>query len=277
MLGRQSGYRRGGRSAWKMRLVMALILAGFSLCSYYGSSEYNEVTGEKQYISLTPHQEIALGLQAAPQMMKQHGGLHPSQEHQDIVDKIGWKLVNQSDAAKTEWKFDFHLLRDSQTINAFALPGGQCFITAALYGRLKTEGQVAGVMGHEIAHVIARHGAQRMAKQRLTQGLTGAVLVAADPSGQSGQMAQMVAGMINMKYGREDELESDRLGVKFMVDAGYDPRSMIEVMKVLAEASGGRSQPEFFSTHPNPDNRIEKIEAAIRAEFPNGVPSNLIK
>ena len=86
----------------------------------------------------------------------------------------------------------------------------------------------------------------------------------------------MIGNLVNMKYGRDDELESDTLGVRFMADAGYDPRAMIEVMKILAEASGGGGrQPEFFSTHPNPDNRIQRIEDAIRAVFPNGVPEGL--
>jgi predicted Zn-dependent protease len=81
--------------------------------------------------------------------------------------------------------------------------------------------------------------------------------------------------MITMKYGREDELQSDRLGVRFMADAGYDPRSLIGVMEVLAEASGGARQPEFMSTHPDPGNRIGEIEKAIEEEFPNGVPDDL--
>jgi predicted Zn-dependent protease len=80
-----------------------------------------------------------------------------------------------------------------------------------------------------------------------------------------------------MSYGRDDELESDALGVRFMSEAGYDPRAMIEVMKILAKASGGARQPEFFSTHPNPENRIEKIQETIRKLYPLGVPAHLVK
>ena len=83
--------------------------------------------------------------------------------------------------------------------------------------------------------------------------------------------------MVNMSYEREDELESDYLGVRFMSEAGYDPRGMIRVMEILAESSGGQRQPEFFSTHPNPENRIQKIQLAIQKTFPNGVPEGLIK
>lgn len=254
--------------------MVAVVVAVFALISYFRSASYNEVTGEKQYIALTPRQEIAMGLQAAPEMAKQHGGLHPDTQAQALVDRVGSKLVQRSSARETPWQFDFHLLRDPQTVNAFALPGGQVFITAALFDRFKTEGQLAGVLGHEVGHVVARHSAQRIAKSSLTQGLIGAVVVASGDQ-RSAQAAMMIGQMVNMKYGREDEIESDVLGVRFMAKAGYDPRSLIGVMKILKEAGGGRSQPEFFSTHPDPDNRIERIKEAIAAAFPNGVPDGL--
>jgi predicted Zn-dependent protease len=274
--------RQGGRRGAGARLIMALIVAGAAIFSFIGSREFNPVTGENQYISLTQEQEIALGLQAVPQMITQHGGLYPDPELQEYVDEIGYRLVQYSEAADLGYQYEFHLLADPETINAFALPGGPVFITMALYEQLETEGQLAGVLGHEIAHVVARHGAQRMANAELTEGLIGAVVVASsDPDRpQSGQQAAQVAAyvgqMVNMKYGRDDELESDRLGVRFMLDAGYDPRAMIGVMEILAAAGGGARQPEFFSTHPNPDNRIGQIEAAIAAELPNGVPDGLI-
>ncbi len=262
--------RRGGSA----RLLIGLAIAGFALFSYCGSREFNPVTGKKQYLSMSPRQEIALGLQAVPQMVQQHGGLYPDQREQDFVDRVGWQVVNASRAKETDWQFDFHLLDDPRTVNAFALPGGPVFITTALYSRLETEGQLAGVLGHEVGHVVARHSAQRIAKQKLTQGLIGAVLVAAQGGG-SAQMAQMIANMVNMKYGREDELQSDQLGVDFMADAGYDPRSMVHVMRILKEAAGGARQPEFFSTHPDPENRVGRIQEAIQAKFPNGVPAGL--
>jgi len=275
--GRQPSYPRRGfgqRRGSKLRIVIGLGIALFSIFSYFGSKSYNPVTGEKQYLSMTPHQEVALGLQAAPQMMQQHGGLHPNDRDQQVVDRVGQSLVRANPEIPDDWRFDFHLLRDDRTINAFALPGGQCFITYALYNKLQTEGQLAGVLGHEIGHVVARHGAQRMAKGRLTQGLIGAVATASESQGTA-QAAAMIGQMINMKYGREDELESDQLGVVFMARAGYDPTGMIAVMKILAEASGGESRSEFFSTHPSPDNRIGRIKEAIERVFPNGVPADL--
>ena len=265
-------------SAFKVRLFIGLVMAGFALFSYLSSKKYNPVTGENQYISITPRQEIAMGLQAAPKMIAQYGGLFPNQKAQDLIDAIGMKLVRESEAKQTEWNYDFHLLADSKTVNAFALPGGQVFITNALFSRLKTRGQLAGVLGHEIAHVIARHSAQRLAKQQLTQGLIGSILIGSGGERSTAQAASMIGNMINMKYGREDEIESDTLGVQFMSEAGFDPRGMIQVMKVLAEASGGIDrQADFFSTHPSPANRINKIKNAISKQFPNGVPDHLIK
>ncbi len=97
-----------------------------------------------------------------------------------------------------------------------------------------------------------------------------------NPNSQaSAALVQMVGQLVNLKYGRNDEIESDKLGVKFLAEAGYDPRSMIEVMKILKEAAGGGRQPEFFSSHPNPDNRIQRIEQAIKEQFPKGLPSGL--
>jgi len=281
-------FRRGrigglGRSSRASRLLIAAFVVIVSLVSYFGASVYNPVTDEEQYISMTVDQEIALGLQAAPEMAAQYGGLHPDQEAQALIDQVGERLVSQSAAANTEYRFEFNLLADDETINAFALPGGPIFITAGLMKRLQSEGELAGVLGHEIGHVVARHSAEHIAKAQLTEGLTGAAVIAAyDPDNPaSGEQAAAVAAMIgqavNMRYGREDELESDRLGVRFMAEAGYDPRALIRVMEVLREASSGAQQPEFFSTHPNPDRRIEQIQAAIDQQFPDGVPEGLIE
>jgi predicted Zn-dependent protease len=260
---------------------MAAAVAIFALISYFGSRQFNPVTQEDQYIGITTDQEIALGLQAAPEMAAEFGGLHPDPEAQRFLDEVCLRLIRGSDAGQADWPYECSLLMDDQTINAFALPGGQVFLTAGLYERLQSEGQLAGVMAHEIGHAVARHSAQQIARQQLTQGLTGAVVIASyDPqnpnSAMTGQMAAVVANLLTMRYSREHELQSDRLGVRFMAQAGYDPRMLIEVMRILAEA-GGAAPPEFFSTHPNPENRIAAIEAAIAEEFPDGVPEGLIQ
>ncbi len=255
-------------------------MALLALAGYYGSRSFNPVTEEVQHVDISPQQEVALGLQAAPEMAQQFGGLHPDQRAQQLVDQMCNELIGSTAAKETPYEFDCHVLADEETINAFALPGGQVFVTAGLMDRLQSEGQLAGVLGHEIGHVVARHGAEHIAKARLTQGLTGAAVIATydpnDPSSQrNAAVAALIGQLVNMRFGRQDELESDRRGVRFLSEAGYDPRSMVEVMRILEKAGGGGRQPEFFSTHPNSANRISTIEAAIQEQFPQGVPDGL--
>lgn len=277
----RSGRRSGSRLNWG-RILIALIIAGGALITYFASSEFNPTTGETQQVALSEEQEVAMGLQAAPEMAQMHGGLHPNEEAQRYLDEICRRVIENSDAGETDWPFECHLLADEETINAFALPGGQVFITAALFERLETEGQLAAVMAHEIGHVVARHAAEQLAERQLAQGLSGAAVFAAyDPQNPTSglttqQLSALISSIVTLKYGRGDELQSDSLGVKFMADAGYDPRSMIDLMQILAESGGPNAQPEFFSTHPNPDNRIAEIEAAIRDLYPNGIDANLI-
>jgi predicted Zn-dependent protease len=245
-----------------IRLLIGVAIAIFSLFSYFASQQYNPVTGENQHVSITPNQEIALGLQSAPQLIQEFGGLYPDDQLQAEIDSIGFELVNNSVAQATPWQWEFHVLDDPETINAFALPGGQVFITTALLSEFETADEVAGVLSHEIVHVLARHGAQQLAKNELTNGLVGAVAVASG-NADAAQTAAVIGQLVNMSYGRDAELQSDTLGVCLMHDAGYDPEAMIDVMRILEQASGGARQPEFFSTHPNPQNRIAEIEEAI--------------
>jgi beta-barrel assembly-enhancing protease len=260
---------RGGRGGCGGRLLMAALIAISSIIMYFSSQQENPITWETQYVDLTVNQEISMGLQAAPELAAQFGGIDPNPDDRALVEQIGNRLVNQSPAERSPYVYEFHLLADPETINAFALPGGQIFITRALYDQLQTEGELAGVLGHEIGHVVARHSAQQIAKAKLTQGLTGAAVIAAyDPDNPrsigTAQLAALVGQMINMKYGRDDELESDFLGVCFLNDAGYDPNELIRVMEVLAGAREGPAPPEFFSTHPDPGNRIERIQQNIQ-------------
>jgi predicted Zn-dependent protease len=262
------------------RLILALIVAAVSLFSYYNTRSVNPVTNETQHVDLTSDQEIALGLQAAPEMAQQYGGESDDPQARALVERVCGEIVARSDAHGTPYQYQCHVLADPQTINAFALPGGQVFITMGLLSKLKTEGQLAGVLGHEIGHVVARHGAEHIAKQQLTQGLTGAAVLATyDPrnpsSRNSAAVAMLIGNLVGMRFGRQDELEADRLGVKLMSEAGYDPRSMVDLMKILEESGGGQRQPEFFSTHPNPGHRIEQIQQVISETFPQGVPDNL--
>jgi beta-barrel assembly-enhancing protease len=259
--------RSGGGFRLNPTIIIGLVMAAFTLFKYYGNSSFNELTGEKQHISMNSEQEIAMGLQSAPQMIAEMGGEVQGTQYDAKVREVGQRLVQSTDASQTAYKgnFNFHLLADQQTVNAFALPGGQIFITAALLSQLENEDQLAGVLGHEIGHVVARHSAEKLAQMELAQGLTGAVTMATyDPSNPSGgYLAQTVANMLQLKYGRNQELQSDDLGVRFMLQAGYDPEQLVGVMEILKRASGGQRVPEFQSSHPDPENRKEHIRAAI--------------
>jgi beta-barrel assembly-enhancing protease len=276
-----------GSSGLKARLLIALAIVAFSVISYYAKpGDLNEVTGETERVALIdPEQEIQLGLQAAPEMVDMHGGVSRDLGGQQNVTRIGDELLValDRDLARQDRRnpyrdaFRFTLLADPQTVNAFALPGGPIFITQALYDRFETKGQLAGVLGHEIGHVLSRHANKQMARQGMFQGIAGAVGVLGGDM-NSAQMGQMISSVLSTSYGRDAELESDKWGVRLMAQAGYDPRSMIDVMRILDEASGGRGgQPEFLSTHPKPANRVEYIKQVIDEVFPDGVPEGLEK
>jgi predicted Zn-dependent protease len=243
------------------RLIIAAAVVVFTLYSYFSKTQVNPVTGEKQRVSLSPEEEIQLGLRSAPQMAAEFGGLHPDRSVQEKVKKIGKNLISKTEAGRSPYQFDFHVLADARTVNAFAVPGGQIFITMGLLNKLKSEDEIAGVLGHEIGHVIGRHSAEQMAKGDLLEGLAGAAGVAGGDY-TSAQTARYIARLVDLSYGRSDELESDDFGVKYMIDAGYKPEALLKVMAVLAESSG--SGAEFTSTHPSPANREEKIKEAIK-------------
>jgi predicted Zn-dependent protease len=263
---RMSNGRSGGCGA---RLLIGVLLALGAIASYYLGTEkfLNPVTGRVQRVALSPKEEIALGLNSAPEMARQFGGLYPDQQAQNLITGIGKRLVGaNTEINQSPYYFQFHLLADPQTVNAFALPGGQVFITVGLLKLLKSEDEVAGVLGHEVGHVVGRHSNEQMAKAQLSQGLVNAVVMAggSDYGMTAGQIAQFVSQMKNTAYGRGDELEADKLGVRFMKRAGYDPHALIRVMEVLKQSADGRAPPEFLSTHPDPENRIERIKEAIR-------------
>lgn len=261
-------YGDNNSSGFGSRILLACIIAGVGFFMYMMQTQENPVTGEKQHVTLSPSQEIRLGLESAPEMAAQMGGeVSNSDPRTKVVDKIGRKVINQSKASHTPWKFQFHLLNDPKTINAFALPGGQIFITLGLFNKLKTEAQLAGVLGHEAGHVIERHSAQQMAKGQLGQLLVFATGVGASQQ-NGGYEATMIANVINqmiqLRYSRHDELEADSWGLMLMSQAGYTPQAMIEVMQILNEAAGRGQSPEFLQTHPYPETRMKEIKAYLQ-------------
>lgn len=264
--------RQGG--GFGGRLLIAVIIALVGLFMYWSNVQENPVTGERQHVGMSPDQEIRLGIQSAPQMSREMGGeMSSSDIRTQTVTKMGEKLVNNSVAKNSPWQYKFHLLADSDTVNAFALPGGQIFITLGLYSKLENEAELAGVLAHEMGHVIERHSAQQMAKTQLGNFLVTAFGTAASDSYNSQQQAMMIAAMVNqmiqLRYSRHDESQADLWGVKLMEAVGYKPEAMIQVMEVLKQASGGEGRgPDFFQSHPNPDLRIEQIREYLKKNPP---------
>lgn len=246
------------RGSWKIRIVIGLVIVAIALIQRWNNKEENPYTGRIQNINMTSEQEIAIGLQSAPEVARQYGGLYPDERLQTLVDAVGNRLVQNSIARESPYDYEFHLLADDQTINAFALPGGQIFITYALFRKLN-EAQLAGVLGHEIGHVIGRHSAERIAESNFWKTVSMGASVGADAGNLVGSIGQNTL----LTNGREDELESDDLGVLFMMQSDYQPEEMIGVMKILKASAGPDRVPEFQSTHPDPDNRVERIQESI--------------
>jgi beta-barrel assembly-enhancing protease len=257
------GYNPAPRGI-NFRTIIGIAVVLFAIISYFSHETVNPVTGEHQVVDLTHDQEVALGLQSAPAMIDQMGGEVPeSDARSQEVRQIGSKIAHTSDPSKSGYPFQYHLLSDTNTVNAFALPGGQVFITLGLYTKLADESELAGVLGHETGHVVERHVAQQIAKSRLGQSLVLGTGIAASGNRNglaTWAIADLANQMIQLKFSREDESQADQCGLQYMTEAGYDPRGMIDVMKVLEGISASGSQPEFLQTHPDPGNRIQAIQ-----------------
>jgi predicted Zn-dependent protease len=266
----EEGRRRAGSGCNPRIVIGLLIICGTLLYHWIGTTNYhNEFTGRDQVLALpTPQEEIAMGLQSAPEMIRESGGLSHDAAGRAQVERVGRRLIASTAAQQTPYEFKFHLLAGNRTVNAFALPGGQIFITEALFRRLKSEDQLAGVLGHEMGHVVGRHSNEQMASNTLWSGLAqGIGVLTSDGHNNTGaQIAQMVVQYKVMKFSRDDESESDALGVRFMMQAGYDPEALIGVMEILAEVSGGAGRSDFMSSHPSPENRMERIREVIAQE-----------
>lgn len=247
-------------------LAAATLLVGSTLL---GACSTNPATGRSQLNLLSRTEEIQIGQEAAPELTIAYGGEVPSQELQAYVTQIGMDLAAQTEAdfPSLPWSFTF---LNTDVINAFALPGGQVFITRGLVERMDNEAQLAGVLGHEIAHVTARHANNRLSRQL---GLSVAAAIGGAVIGDDEDMQLLVNGLVTgagvyaLTFDRGQESESDLLGMRYMVKAGYDPAAHLRVMQILAEASEGPRQPEWLSTHPLPETRIEQIQELLSDEF----------
>ena len=246
-----------------MRGAAVLALAAGSLT--VGGCRTNPTTGRSQFQALSRDQEIALGVQASPQMTNEFGGRVNDAVLQAYVDGIGRALAAQTEADNPKLPWEFTLL-DSDVINAFALPGGKVFITRGLAERLTNEAQMAGVLGPEVGHVTARHINDRVAGQ-MGVGVLAVIAGAAANSNEVADAAAQLGNIALLSYSRDEEHESDLLGMRYMSRLNYDPRGQLEVMQILAAASKGARPPEFLSTHPYPEDRVKRIGSLLAGEF----------
>jgi beta-barrel assembly-enhancing protease len=214
---------------------------------------------------LTREQQIKLGLQAAQQVYKQMPVSPDNSPETQYIRQLGAKLVAVI-PQQYSWPYEFHVI-PQKDINAFALPGGQIFINVGTIAAAQNEGQLAGVMAHEMSHVYMQHSAKQAGKTQTTAaiaGIAGAILGAA-AGGVVGSLAQAginfgAQGVI-LKYSRQDEAQADAVGAIIMYKAGYNPQAMAEFFKTLA--TQGDAGPQFLSDHPNPGNREQAIQQEI--------------
>lgn len=251
---------------WRSVCLMSVLLLPMA---HLGCST-NPVTGRQQLSFMSEDQEVAMGRETDPQIVAQFG------EYQDAelaayVNQIGQSMARLSH--RSSLNYTFRVL-DSPVINAFALPGGYVYFTRGILAHFNSEAELAGVMGHEIGHVTARHGADRYTKVQLASislGLGGLFLPRESIVNSA---AQNLVGLALLSYGRDDESQSDELGVEYSTKAGYDAHDMAEffgTIERISKKSGG-GVPSFLSTHPNPGNRqrrVHEMAAAWQQKYPD--------
>jgi predicted Zn-dependent protease len=259
-----------------MRPVRPLLIAA-SLLAACGTQVVNPVTGRTERTVMDEQAEIAEGAKAHQQALQEYG-VYANPRLQAYVNDLGQKLAKQSHRANLKWTFT---VLDSPEVNAFALPGGYVYVTRGIMAYLGSEAELAGVMGHEIGHVTARHGAQRATRQQ-TAGLgviaatvLGAVLEGSGVSGATNiasQMSQTVAAGYIASYSREQETQADELGAEYLARNRYDPQNMVDVIQALksqeqfaADAAKAEGKPapsgaSWLASHPSNDKRLADIK-----------------
>ncbi|GAB3726840.1 M48 family metallopeptidase [Luteimonas pelagia] len=266
--------RFGGIRWWVL-----LLFAGYAAWYWFSNRTVDPYTGEKVLIdqNLSAEDEAALGLQAYQEILSQERPVDPNAEVAQQIRAIAARLVDKIDevegalasehgmqaqnfAAEFDWEVT---VLDSEQVNAFALPGGKMAVYTGLVPVAQNADAMAAVMGHEIAHALQRHGAQRMTEQRLAQiGQMAGAMSGMDP--QQMQMVMAVYGYGRaLPYARKHETEADYVGLMLMAAACFDPNAAIPLWERMSQASGGQAPPEFASTHPNPGTRIENLQSLL--------------
>jgi predicted Zn-dependent protease len=260
-----------------MRLKFVSAALALALLAACGTAVVNPVSGETEMSAMSEEQEVAEGAKAHQQVLKEYS-VYDNKPVQDYVNALGQRLAAQSHRAHLQWHFT---VLDSPEINAFALPGGYVYVTRGIMAYMESEADLAGVMGHEIGHVTARHGAQRATSQQhaglgvFAANILGAVLESQGYSGAgqlAGQVSQTVAAGYIASYGREQELQADGLGAEYLARNHYDPQNMVEVITVLknqerfaADQAKAEGKPAptgggWLASHPSNDQRLLQIK-----------------
>ncbi|TAD83390.1 MAG: peptidase M48 [Bacteroidetes bacterium] len=248
---------------------MFVVLA-FSYCAV------NPVTGKKQVALMSEAQEIAMGAESDPQIVAQFG-LYPDSNLQRFINQKGMEMARISHRPNLKWTFR---VLDSDVINAFAVPGGYVYFTRGILAAMNNEAQFAGVLGHEIGHVTARHSVSQQTSSMLTQlGVMAAVIANRNVAQFANELSQG-AQLLMLSFSRKHESESDELGVEYSSKVGYNATYMADFFRTLQrqqQSSGHAALPEFLSTHPDPGNRFERVQQLASAyQTANGlVPEKL--
>ncbi len=218
----------------------------------------NPVTGARELVLVSQGQEIQMGTEADQDIVGSLG-LVDDPEWQAYVQGLGEQMALESERPDLPWTFR---VVDDPVVNAFALPGGFIYLTRGILGHFSSEAELAGVLGHEIGHVTARHSVNQMSRAQLAQIGLGVGSILAPDLAPWAQAAEAGFGLLFLSYGRDDEREADELGLRYMTREGYDPREMAATFEMLADASGaaeGGRVPGFLSTHPDPLERRDRI------------------
>jgi len=250
---RSPGHRGLKRLAATLPLVFAV--AGCAV---------NPVTGERQFVLISESQEIQMGRDSDPQIAASLG-LYDDAGLQTYVQELGNRMARDSERPGLPWTFR---VVDDPTVNAFAVPGGFIYVTRGILTHFSSEAELAGVLGHEIGHVTARHSVSQMSRTQLAQVGLGVGTILAPDLAPYADLASTGLGLLLLSYGRDAERQADQLGLRYMTSEGYDPREMAATFGMLAAASGaedGERIPGFLSTHPDPLSRRDEILRRIEA------------
>ena len=244
---------------------MALV-AGATLL---GACAVNPVTGKRELSLISESQEIQMGKEGAQSVVNTIG-LYPDSSLQAYVDRLGQSMALASERPQLPWSF---AVVNDATVNAFALPGGSIFVTRGILTYFNSEAELMSVLGHEIGHVTAKHSVSQISKAQIAQLGLGVGMVLTPNLDVVHQVAGSGLQVLFLKFGRDDEAQSDELGFRYMVEAGYDPLEATDMFEMLGRLSGDGRLPEWQSTHPDPENRAAK--SAERAAAMTVDPSTL--